>query len=82
MPTPVCDPKAPRKAVNLSINSDLLRQAREHKINLSRILEEQLERILREERGRRWKEQNREAIEAYNQFIEKYGVFNDIRKRL
>lgn len=82
MPTPVCDPKAPRKAVNLSINSDLLRQARELKINLSRILEEQLERILREERGRRWKEENREAIEAYNQFIEKYGVFNDIRKRL
>lgn len=82
MPTPVCDPKAPRKAVNLSINSDLLRQARELKINLSRILEEQLERILREERGRRWKEENREAIEAYNQFIEKHGVFNDIRKRL
>ena len=82
MPMPVCDPKAPRKAVNLSINSDLLRQAREHKINLSSVLEEQLERILREERGRRWKEENREAIEAYNQFIEKYGVFNDIRKRL
>ena len=40
MPEPVCDPKAPKKAVNVSINSDLLRQAREIKINLSKTLEE------------------------------------------
>jgi antitoxin CcdA len=82
MPQPVCDPKAPKKAVNVSINSDLLRQAREMKVNLSKTLEESLERLLREERARRWQEENREAIEAHNRFVEKYGVFNDIRKRL
>ncbi|MGH6913465.1 MAG: type II toxin-antitoxin system CcdA family antitoxin [Geminicoccaceae bacterium] len=81
MAVPVCDPAAPKKAVNLSLNSDLLRQARELKINLSKALEESLVQILREERARRWKEENREAIEAHNRFIENYGLFNDIRKR-
>jgi antitoxin CcdA len=82
MPAPVCDPKAPKRAVNLSINSDLLRQARELKINLSQMLETQLEQMIRQERARRWQEDNREAIEAHNRFVEKYGLFNDLRKRL
>ena len=77
MPIQVCDPSAPKKAVNVSINSDLLRHARERKINLSRMLEEQLERVLREEHARRWKEENCEAIEAFNRFIEEHGVFSD-----
>jgi antitoxin CcdA len=81
MPAPICDPKAPKKAVNLTVNSDLLRQAREMKINLSQSLEAKLEQLLREERARRWQEENREAIEAHNRYVEKYGVFNDIRKR-
>ena len=82
MPEPVCDPKAPKKAVNLSINSDLLTQARELKINLSKMLENQLEEMIRRERARRWQEDNREAIQAHNRFVEKYGLFNDLRKRL
>jgi antitoxin CcdA len=81
MPAPVCDPKAPKKAVNLSINSDLLRQARALEVNLSQTLEAQLERLIREERARRWQEDNREAIEAHNRLVEKHGLFNDIRKR-
>ena len=82
MPEPVCDPKAPKKAVNVSINSDLLRQAREMKINLSQTLEQKLEQLLREERARRWKEENREAMEAFNRFIDQHGIFNDIRRWL
>lgn len=77
MPQPVCDPKAPKKAVNVSINSDLLRQARDMKINLSRTLEEKLEQLLREERARRWKEENHEAMEAFNRWVEEHGVFSD-----
>ena len=77
MPEPVRDPKARRKAVNLSIDSDLLQQAREMKINLSKTLEAQLERMIREERARRWKEENREAMEAFNRWIEEHGVFSD-----
>ena len=82
MPALTRAPKSPKKAVNLSIDSELLRQAREMKINLSQTLEETLEQLLRKERTRRWQEENREAIEAHNRYVEKYGVFNDIRKRL
>jgi len=82
MAAPVRDRSAPKKPVNLSIDSELLQQARELKVNLSRALEERLAQILREERAHRWQEENREAIEAHNRMIEKYGLFDDIRKRL
>lgn len=81
MPAPVYDPKAPKKAVNLSINGDLLRQARELNINLSKMLETQLEQMIRRERTRRWQEDNREAIEAHNRFVEEHGIFSDRLRR-
>jgi antitoxin CcdA len=82
MAAPVRDRSSPKKPVNLSIDSDLLQQARELKVNLSKALEERLAAIVREERARRWQEENREAIEAYNRFVDKHGLFDDIRKRL
>ena len=82
MPAPFRDPEVRKKAVNVSINSDLLRQAREMSINLSQALEAELARILREEGARRWREENREAIEEYSRYVEEHGVFNDIRRRL
>jgi antitoxin CcdA len=82
MPREPYDSSAPKKSANLSINSDLLRQARELKINLSKTLEERLAEIVREERARHWKEENREAMMAFNRFIEKHGIFNDIRRWL
>ena len=82
MAAPVRDRSAPKKPVNLSIDSELLQQARELKVNLSRALEERLAQILREERARRWQEENRDAIEAYNRFVDKHGLFDDIRNRL
>ena len=68
---------APKKNTNLSINSDLLQQAKEHHINLSQALELRLVEILREEKRRDWLEQNKEAIEEYNRRIETRGVFSD-----
>jgi antitoxin CcdA len=68
---------APKKNTNLSINSDLLQQAKEHHINLSQALELRLAEILREEKRRDWLEQNKKAIEEYNLRIETRGVFSD-----
>jgi antitoxin CcdA len=82
MAVPLRDRSAPKKPVNLSIDRDLLQQARALKVNLSKALEERLAEIVRAERARRWQEDNREAIEAHNRFVEKHGLFNDIRKRL
>ena len=73
--------KAPKKSTNLSINSDLLRQAKENNINLSKALEQRLVEILLEEKRRRWQEENREAIADYNRRIEAYGVFSEGRRR-
>jgi antitoxin CcdA len=82
MAAPLRDPEVSKKAVNVSINSDLLQQAREMNINLTQALEARLERLLRQERARRWREENREAIEEYSRYVEDHGVFNDIRRRL
>ena len=71
------DSTAPKKSTNLSINSDLLRQAKERHINLSQALELRLAELLREEKRRMWQEENREAIEDYNRRIEAVGVFSD-----
>ena len=71
------DPQAPKKATNLSLNTDLLKQARELDVNLSAVLEEALADVVKERLGQRWLEQNREAIETYNQHVEAAGVFSD-----
>lgn len=71
------DTYAQKKPTNLSINSDLLRQAKEHHINLSQTLELRLEELLREEKQRKWQVENQEAVEEYNKRIETRGVFSD-----
>ncbi|HXE98040.1 MAG TPA: type II toxin-antitoxin system CcdA family antitoxin [Dongiaceae bacterium] len=77
MPQHLYDASAPKKPANLSINSDLLQQAKERHINLSQALELRLAEILREEKRLNWLEENREAMEDYNRRIETHGVFSD-----
>lgn len=69
--------QAPKKATNLSINSDLLKKAKERNINLSATLEQTLTQILREYQQEQWRIENHEAIIAYNQEIEQHGSFGD-----
>lgn len=68
---------APKKAANLTVNTELLRIAKEMKINISATLEQALIERIREEKTREWKKQNKEAIAQYNQRIETHGVFSD-----
>lgn len=75
------DVRASRKATNLSINEDLLRRARARKINLSRLLEERLVEILREEQRAEWAAENRDAIDDYNRRIVERGSFSDGLRR-
>lgn len=71
------DEHAPRRATNLSVNSDLLQQAKELGINLSRTFEEGLAEAVREKRQELWLRENREALDAYNEHVERDGVFSD-----
>ena len=66
-----------KKAANLSIRADLLEEARAYKINLSQTLEAALQVELKKEKERRWLEENQPAIDAYNRYVEKHGLFSD-----
>ena len=73
---------APRKKpTNVSVDETLLTAAKAHGINLSQTLEEALTAKLRRLEQEKWLEENREAIEHHNRFIQKYGVFSDGRRR-
>ena len=75
------DRAASKKATNLTINHDLLRQARELKINLSQTLEERLVEIIAQRRREQWLAENRPALEDYNRRIEERGVFSQGLRR-
>ncbi len=68
---------APKKATNLSINSDLLNKARGLKINLSATLEQALTIQVRNAERELWAEENKEAIQALNELADKNGLFSD-----
>lgn len=71
------NPQAPKRAANLSINADLLSKAKELDINLSATLEQALIEILRKRKRDQWVAENKAAIEAYNEHVDKHGAFSD-----
>ncbi len=74
---PLYDTDAPKKATNLSLNSDLLVKAKDLQINLSATLEQALKEKLAEQEAKNWAEENKKAIQAYNDFVEEHGCFAD-----
>jgi antitoxin CcdA len=72
----IFDNTTPKKSANLSINSDLLQKARELEINLSAAFEEALAKKVKEKQEEKWLETNKKAIQEYNNYVEKHGVFN------
>lgn len=74
MSTICFDTAAPKKATNLSINSDLLRQAKELNINLSQTVEQILSGVVREAKQQKWRADHAEFIAAYNKRLEAEGL--------
>jgi len=73
-------PPSKRRSVNLSIDATVLAEAREYGISLSRTSEEALAKAVKAERWRRWQDENREAIEANNRWVEENGLpYADLR---
>jgi len=70
---------APKRPVNLSLNEDLVTQARGITDNLSEVVESLLADFLTQEKGRRAAEAKalKEAIQTWNTFAEKHGSFAD-----
>jgi antitoxin CcdA len=74
---PLFDASAPRKPANLTVNADLLARARALKINLSATLEKALVEEMRKLRNARWLKENKPAIDAYNEDVQRTGVFSE-----
>lgn len=66
--------KSPRRATNVSLDPDHLEAARELGINVSQACERGLVQTIAEERAARWKEENREAMESSNAWVEANGL--------
>ncbi len=60
---------SPRKATNLSLDANLIQDARDLGVNLSRAAEEGVRKAVAEEKGKRWLDENRAAIESSNAYV-------------
>jgi antitoxin CcdA len=67
--------KAPqRRSVNLSLDADLVAEAKALNTNISRAAEEGLALAVRKRRAEIWLEENAEAIEENNRYFEEHGL--------
>jgi len=74
-----------KECVTLELDAETLARAREAGIDLSALLEHALRRELRPrptdaERTRiaqQWYEENKEAVDSYNEYVAKHGLFSD-----
>jgi antitoxin CcdA len=75
------NPVGPKKSANLSINAELLLQAKQLNINLSQTLERHLAEIVRQAKREQWLAENKGALDEYNRRIESRGTFSDGLRR-
>jgi antitoxin CcdA len=74
-------PATPKRATKVSVRSDLRATAREASVNISTTLERAVTEELAATKRKKWREENREAIAAYNEHLEKHAVFSDEMRR-
>jgi antitoxin CcdA len=63
-----------RQAANLSIDSKLLREAKALDVNISRAAEAGIAEAVSAEKTRLWKLENRDRLEAWNEYVERSGL--------
>ena len=66
-----------KKPTNLSLQADLLAEAKALDLNLSAELNKALAEIVKRKRAEQWLAENREAIAAYTRYVEEHGVFGE-----
>ena len=63
-----------RKPTNVSLDAELLQEAKKLGINISRSAESGLRDAISMKRAELWKEQNKAALEASNSYVTKHGI--------
>lgn len=66
--------KSPRKGTNVSLDRAFVAEAKQLGINISQACERGLIETVKEARSALWLEENREALDAYNRYVEKNGL--------
>jgi antitoxin CcdA len=66
-----------RKAVNLSMDADLLAKAKAEGLNLSAELNERVRSRIASIEEERWKHDNTETIAAWNKDVDDNGLWSD-----
>ena len=63
-----------KKATNISLSNNLLIEAKALRINISQAAEAGVARAVAERRAELWLQENGEAIESSNAYVEKFGL--------
>lgn len=63
-----------RKPTNLSLDADLLRQAKALNLNLSRAAEDGVRLAVSVAKAEQWKAENAAAIRSSNTYVEQHGL--------
>ena len=63
-----------KRATNVSLNAELLEAAKDHNVNVSKACERGLADEVAAARRARWLHENAEAMEGWNDYIEKNGL--------
>ncbi len=66
-----------KRTIHLSIDSELLDEARRINVDLSEALERQLRDLTRAARELRWRQENAQAIAEYNRRVAEEGLLSD-----
>jgi antitoxin CcdA len=67
-------PRRSTRSTNLSLDAQLVEQAKQLGVNLSRACEEGLKTRIKEELECRWRDENKAAIASSNAYTEKEGL--------
>ena len=65
---------AAKKATNLTLNQDLIAEAKALGINLPQAAETGLAKAVADKKARVWKEKNAEAIKSWNEWVRVNGI--------
>jgi antitoxin CcdA len=66
--------EAPKRATNVSINEALLAQAKELQVNVSRAAEAGLAKAVADRQSELWVQENKEALDSSNEYVERHGL--------
>jgi antitoxin CcdA len=70
-----------RRATNLSIREDVLAAAKRYGINASQVAEAALKKAVAERDHAQWLEENAQAIDEFNERVDRDGLFNEGLRR-